>query len=440
MFVLTFKVPDDQHTIDLRVAVLGNMDAGKSTLLGVLAHGELDNGRGRARLNLFRHLHEIQSGRTSSISHEILGFDSQGNVINYSKLRTAEEICESSTKLITFIDLAGHQKYLKTTIFGLTGYSPHFAMLVVGANTGIAGTTKEHLGLAMALEVPIFVVVSKIDVCATAAVQRTIDQLESILKSQSCKRVPLRVLCNDDAITAAANMMSGNVTPIFTVSNVTAQGLDLLTKFLNVLPPSCSVQERDKLMQEEAEFQIDETYHIPEIGVVVGGLLTKGVIKEDDWLSLGPNEDGNYISVNLQSLHRNRAPCRVVRTGQWASVALGQEVGTPIRKGMMLLSRRLKSNACLYFQAKIYVLFHSTAIYRGFQATIYTGNVRQTASLEGIMYHECIRTNDNATVVFKFLRQPEYVHVGARLLFREGTTKGVGLITQIFPFEQNIQR
>ena len=68
------------QVIDIRLAVLGNVDTGKSTLLGVLAHGELDNGRGRARLNLFRHLHEIQSGRTSSISHEILGFNSKGEV------------------------------------------------------------------------------------------------------------------------------------------------------------------------------------------------------------------------------------------------------------------------------------------------------------------------------------------------------------------------
>ena len=66
--------------IDIRLAVLGNVDAGKSTVLGVLTQGQLDNGRGRARLNLFRHLHEIQSGRTSSISHEILGFSSKGEV------------------------------------------------------------------------------------------------------------------------------------------------------------------------------------------------------------------------------------------------------------------------------------------------------------------------------------------------------------------------
>ena len=34
-------------------------------------------------------------------------------------------------QVITFIDLAGHEKYLKTTVFGLTGCAPEFAMLMV---------------------------------------------------------------------------------------------------------------------------------------------------------------------------------------------------------------------------------------------------------------------------------------------------------------------
>lgn len=61
-----------------RVAVVGNVDAGKSTLLGVLTHGELDNGRGYARQRLFRHKHEMESGRTSSVGNDILGFDNLG--------------------------------------------------------------------------------------------------------------------------------------------------------------------------------------------------------------------------------------------------------------------------------------------------------------------------------------------------------------------------
>ena len=63
---------------------MGNVDAGKSTLLGVLTHGELDNGRGYARQKLFRHKHEAESGRTSSVGNDILGFDSEGQV---SRLR-----------------------------------------------------------------------------------------------------------------------------------------------------------------------------------------------------------------------------------------------------------------------------------------------------------------------------------------------------------------
>lgn len=47
----------------IRVAVVGNVDAGKSTLLGVLTHGALDDGRGFARQKLFRHKHEMESGR-----------------------------------------------------------------------------------------------------------------------------------------------------------------------------------------------------------------------------------------------------------------------------------------------------------------------------------------------------------------------------------------
>lgn len=33
--------------------------------------GALDDGRGRARVSLFRHKHEIESGRTSSVGMEV---------------------------------------------------------------------------------------------------------------------------------------------------------------------------------------------------------------------------------------------------------------------------------------------------------------------------------------------------------------------------------
>lgn len=99
--VLVRKVPDDQHFIDLRVAVLGTVNSGKSSLVGVCTHGELDNGRGQARLNLFRHLHEIQTGRTSSITQEILGFNDQGEVILFYSKKITENISISYSVSIT---------------------------------------------------------------------------------------------------------------------------------------------------------------------------------------------------------------------------------------------------------------------------------------------------------------------------------------------------
>lgn len=56
------KKPELNDFHEVRVAVLGNVDSGKSTLLSVLTHCELDNGRGLARQKIFRHKHEQETG------------------------------------------------------------------------------------------------------------------------------------------------------------------------------------------------------------------------------------------------------------------------------------------------------------------------------------------------------------------------------------------
>lgn len=87
------------------------------------------------------------------------------------------------------------------------------------------------------------------------------------------------------------------------------------------------------------------------------------------------------------------------------------------------------------FQATVLIVYHATAIFSGFQTTVHVGNVRQTCVIEGIMdvKNRGLQTNDTASVLFRFVSHPEYLHVGMQLLFREGRTKGIGTITQIFP-------
>ncbi|KAM8859545.1 GTP-binding protein 2 isoform 1-T1 [Spinachia spinachia] len=432
--VLIRKVPDDQQFLDLRVAVLGNVDSGKSTLLGVLTQGELDNGRGRTRLNLFRHLHEIQTGRTSSISFEILGFNSKGEVVNYSESRTAEEICERASKMITFIDLAGHHKYLKTTIFGLTSYCPDFAMLVVSANTGIAGTTREHLGLAMALKVPIFIVISKVDLCTRATVERTVRQLERVLKQPGCNKVPMVVSSTDDAVAAAQQFaQSPSITPIFTLSSVSGESLDLLKVFFNIIPPLSNSKEQEELMQQLTEFQVDEIYTVPEVGTVVGGTLYSGICREGDHLVVGPTDSGHFNILTIGSIQRNRSGCRVLRAGQAATLALGSFDRSLLRKGMVMVSPEMDPTICWMFEAEIVLLFHAKTFHKGFQVTVHIGNVRQTATVEAVYGKDELRTGEKAVVLFKFIKHPEYLKVGAKVLFREGVTKGIGHVTKLQP-------
>lgn len=74
--------------------------------------------------------------------------------------------------------------------------------------------TKEHLGLALALNVPVFVVVTKIDMCPPNVLQETLKMLQRILKSPGCRKIPVIVQNNDDVVCTATNFTSERcVTP-----------------------------------------------------------------------------------------------------------------------------------------------------------------------------------------------------------------------------------
>nr|XP_049576593.1 GTP-binding protein 1 isoform X1 [Syngnathus scovelli] len=423
----------EQDFLEVRVAVVGNVDAGKSTLLGVLTHGELDNGRGFARQKLFRHKHEMESGRTSSVGNDILGFDHEGQaspqVVNKPDSHGGSldwtEICEKSSKVITFIDLAGHEKYLKTTVFGMTGHLPDFCMLMVGSNAGIVGMTKEHLGLALALNVPVFAVVTKIDMCPANILQETLKLLQRLLKSPGCRKIPVLVQNKDDVIVTASNFSSERMCPIFQISNVTGQNIDLLKMFLNLLSSRTAFND-----DEPAEFQIDDTYSVPGVGTVVSGTTLRGVIRLNDTLLLGPDPLGVFIPIAVKSIHRKRMPVKEVRGGQTASFALKKIKRSSIRKGMVMVSPKLMPQATWEFEAEILVLHHPTTISPRYQAMVHCGSIRQTATILS-MSKDCLRTGDKAAVHFRFIKTPEYLHCEHKLVFREGRTKAVGTITKL---------
>jgi GTPase len=117
----TMSVAETLSSRNIRVAVVGNVDAGKSTMIGTLTSSCLDDGRGSSRTSIMKHRHEIESGRTSTASTHLMGFRSTGEAIagkdsvRANRRKSEDEVARESYRVVTLMDLAGHEKYLKTT-------------------------------------------------------------------------------------------------------------------------------------------------------------------------------------------------------------------------------------------------------------------------------------------------------------------------------------
>jgi len=449
--------PSVERTLEVRCAVVGNVDSGKSTTLGVLTRGGLDDGRGRARVALFRHKHEIETGRTSSVGMEILGFGADGHpILANFQLNTAEaqsgadktafaaatarrekltwdQISERSAKMVSFIDLAGHERYLKTTLYGMTSHSPDCVMLMVGANAGLIGMSKEHLAIALALSVPVIVAITKIDMTPANVLQDTIKQVVKILKSPGCRKTPVFVKSAEQAVELSRAFTTERLCPIFLLSNVTGEGLDHLRLFLNLVPSS-EGDEHKFTTDSPLEYSITDVWSVPYVGVVVNGIINAGAIHAGDAVLLGPDGNGQWLASSVKSIQRKRANVESADAGQTVSVALKRVRRANVRKGMVLVSRTdHPPHAARRFHGQVLILYHNTTMQIGYQAMLHCGAIRQTVRIVSITDNPqgVLRTGDRATVEFEFISTPEYIKEGMKLLFREGKTKGLGVITKV---------
>ncbi|KAL8995517.1 MAG: hypothetical protein Q9188_006785 [Gyalolechia gomerana] len=418
-----------EDVIETRIAVVGNVDAGKSTMLGVLVKGGLDDGRGKARVNLFRHKHEVESGRTSSVGMEIMGFEVDGEIVTSKvpgRKLSWEEIGRQSAKVISFTDLAGHERYLRTTAFGLMSSSPNYCLLMVAANNGLIGMSKEHLGIVLAINVPVMVVITKIDICPPQILQQTITQLTRILKSQGARKIPVFIKNREETVETASQFVSQRICPIFQVSNVTGEGLDLIRTFLNILPHHGHYDD-----QAPFEFHVNDTFSVPFVGTVVSGVVKSGMIHAGDPVLLGPDSLGQFQTTHIRSIERKRIPVPVCAAGQSASFALKRIRRKEVRKGMVVLPK-LEAAPKVYreFIAEVLILSHATTIKIKYQAMLHVGPISQTCAIIDID-RAFIRTGDRAIVAFRFVQRPEYLAAGDRILFREGRTKGLGIVKSV---------
>lgn len=436
--VIQVLVKRKTHDIseELRIAVLGPTESGKSSLLGVLSHGEYDNGRGSARLNLFRHRHEVRSGHTSSISQEIFGFSCHGQPLTYSTCLTTEEIIESSSRVVTLIDLAGHQRYLGTTLFGLGSHSPDLVLIVVSAISTITSVTTEHISLAIGLEKSLAIVINKTDLATKEDQENCYDDIIRALQMLHPEIVPLRVTTLNDAVIAGTRLGDPRTLPIFFTSCVTGSGLNSLYVFFNEVSPKLDPGDFGHAIGQSSELQVDETFKVPGIGTVVSGLMIEGIVREGDEMLLGPDDRGNFSNISIISLQRHKIPCNFVRPGQKCTMAILAN-NIKVRRGMVMKEMNCdwKQNfsVCLEFNASIKLINNKHKLGRGSQVSVYAGNVKQTCHITSISQG----TNDDWTVGLKFTKRPEYIRERSRLIVSNALTRGTGVVCYVKPLFNN---
>ena len=427
---------DNKIKEECTIAVCGPVDAGKSSLIGVLTYGELDDGRGYTRNKVLIHPHERETGRTSHITYNpLVYYKKDDNTVSLyapkddkilKDIKIRSKTCWN-TKVTSFLDLAGHAKYLKTTMFGVTGMFPDYGIVVIGANTEITKLTREHLGILLYLNIPFIITITKVDITPKDIYQNLCNQLKKLLGKTNFGKI-LYFINNDKETDDYVNNMLGNpdIIPIVSISNKVGTNIDNLHQILYLLP------HREKWSNINGSiYYVDGKFVVPGIGLVVSGTNKGNSINIKQKMYLGPFENNTFKEVIIRSIHNSlRENINSALSSLQTTLAIKgtkeQINRNQIRKGMVLIDNidKFKTNVVTKFKAKINILHHSTTIKSGYSPVIHCGPIRQSAKIN--LNNQILRNGDTCEVEFEFTYYPEFIEKNMIFFFRDGSTKGVG--------------
>ena len=380
--------------IEITIGVLGEEGTGKSTLIGVLINGKLDNGKGIARTNVLRHKHEILCGKTSSFSHQILGFDEKGELTNYGDF-SLSQIVSKSTKIINFYDMAGSPKtFNRTTVSTLSNEYLDYLLFVISANKPITDITENLLRFIYNIDLPVITIINKIDLISDEDLKKVVKKYKEIINKLNNElnkqKIPLVMKDNDDVALFSSNMDEKEILEIFLVSNLTWEGgLTLFKNFLGVLPDlnkTSDEQKQKELELEKMEFDVHEVIYKEnkETHVILVGIVSSGKLRIKSKCFLGPDINGNFKIVEVCDIHCKKVKMPYSFKGQYCSVSI-KSIGNintltrdNVKKGMSLLDIRNTPIASRLFEIEIWTIDDSTKSFKAsYQPILNIKHIRQ---------------------------------------------------------------
>jgi elongation factor 1-alpha len=327
-------------------------------------------------------------------------------------------IVEEADRLVSFVDTVGHEPWLRTTIRGLVGQKLDYGLLVVAADDGPTKTTREHLGILLATELPTIVAITKVDAVSDERALEVEREVEALLRDVD--KTPL--LVGRHGVETAVEEINESVVPILSTSAVTGEGLPELDRMFETLP---------KTTDDAGEFRmyVDRSYSVTGVGAVASGTINSGTVEAGDELLLGPMPDGSYREVEVRSIEMHYHRVDEAKAGRIVGIALKGVSEPEIERGMVLVPRDAEPPSIRSFEAEVMVLNHPTRIGNGYEPVVHL----ETVSEAVVFYPEGGQLlpgdTGRATVEFKF--RPYLIEEGQRFVFREGQSKGVGTVRSV---------
>lgn len=420
---------NNSHKKHLLVGVAGHVDHGKSTLVGTLTSGSLDNGSGRTRIFLDVQKHEIERGLSADLSFAVYGFREGTPVRIKNPLHKKEKskVVERCEKVVSFVDTVGHEPWLRTTIRGIVGQKLDYGLLTIAADQGPTHITKEHLGIMLAMELPIMVVITKIDMVTAEKINEVKNKVFELLKLVG--RIPFMVRSREDAI-SVANNMNQHLVPVIKVSPVNGVGLELLDELFYQL----KVPHQDAAGKKPFMMYIDKIYSVLGVGTVVSGTVRQGTVKKGDKLLLGPTNSGKFIPINVRSIEMHYYKKESAETGEVVGISISGAEVSSIKRGMILSDLLYKPQPVREFEAEVAILVHPTTIREGYECITHIETISETTIFQPLD-QEYLSAGDTGKIKMRFKYQPYAIREGQKLIFREGRSKGVGKISKILSDE-----
>jgi elongation factor 1-alpha len=406
------------------IGVCGHVNHGKSTLIGSLMAGSADI-NGKHWLYLDTLPHEIERNLSADLHYALFGFkDGKPQYMkNPLDKKERSKIVEHSDKIISFVDSPGHEPWIRTAIRGLVGQNIDYGLLVVASDDGITYLTKEHLGLLLAMNLPIVVCITKIDKVSEKKIEDIEAQVEELIKNVG--RIPFSIKDESDLQVVVDKLEV--IIPVIRTSARNYKGYDLLIKLLSIMP------ERKKDLTKPFLMFIDKVYNITGVGAVVSGTIKQGKLQAGKELILGPDQQGNLRKVKATSIEMHYHQLNEANAGLIVGIALRGIKPEEVGRGMILCDQELEPKPVKTFEADIMILTHPTMISSGYEPVLHCNTIAESVKLE-LLDKSYLKSGETAKVRMSFRYKPQFVQEEDKFVFREGETKGIGTITKILKY------